>query len=492
MTLPAPDAASWTFALGLSACAHIGLAASLVISLSAAPGAAPQPGPEIILRSVPQSTARLGQPPERLSAETTPVQRLTALSETALPPMPEASRTATDLTPQRLSASPEPARAQVDTALRVPDAPQRAEALHQAPSESTLLRPLAPEPDPAPPTDLAAPPLAEPERLAALRPEQTRPTRLRPTDADSQTSAPRLQPLQAPPRIASTAPQRPSPSAAGSAQTASALPSPRNIEDSQRRAPILPPAEDTLERALRDRPSTFLNDRRAAPRPQTLTQPSPETGAQRHLAQIQDHLRSLPDIPCFAALVLQAPGNPVSLEVFGPAAAGLEAFRAALEQDTGPLPDMVLRPVTQAQCATLDFVRQRAAPTAPGLSLRLQARQVPSGSAVTGQIEMATARQAALLLVDATGQIQNLSQFLRLTGDSRAEFSIPMALQAPDQGARMESWNLLLAISADTPLASVETLSAPQDSAAFFARLRTEIAAGGHSPDLALIAFSLE
>jgi len=501
--LPDPDAASWTLAAGLSFALHMGLVTALVLALSGAPGAAPGPGPEIVLRSVPLIAGGGQEAAPRLAAS--PAQ--TRLAPQDDPDRAESAAqpdTAERVTPERLPAedqSPErqtpetraletapAARTLPPEALRpvspTPEAPRR-EALRvtanpppTTPRPDARLQPVPPTPAVSAPQRLRAAPPAPP----AAHPSATQPpaTRLRPAPQE----APAAQRMEAA-RPLSNAPAATGPTSAER---------PQSSPDSLRRA-MLPPTEDTLERALRDRPRTFLSDRRAAARPSNpgggLPAPAPEdpTAPDQPLyAEVLDHLRALPDIPCFAALPALDEAGQLRLEVFGPAQTGLEAFRAGLEEDTGLVPGMVLRAVTQGQCETLDFIRRNRAYPAFSLYLSLSERQIASGAQVQGAVHMAGGRALALLLVDNAGRVQSLERFLRGSADGRAGFTVPMTLQGP----AVETWQLLMAIATDSPLAVTQTLSGAQEAAPFFARLRAEIATRGHSPDLALIAFSLK
>ena len=503
--LPDPDAASWTLAAGLSFALHIGLAATLVLALSAAPGAAPGPGPEIVLRSVPLIAGGGQEAAPRLAASPAP-SRLAAQDDLERAESAAQSDTAERLPPERLPAedqSPE----RLSPEARAPEnAPAVQPLAPEARSEIETQRPVTPERE-APRREAlrvtANPPPTTPRPDARLQPVPptpavSAPQRLSAAPPAAQPTVPRLRPgaqdaTPAPQRMEAARP----PASAPAATEPSPLERTQSSADTLRRA-MLPPTEDTLERALRDRPRTFLSDRRAAVRPGAapdpgggLSAPAPEdpTAPDQPLyAEVLDHLRALPDIPCFAALPALDEAGQLRLEVFGPAQTGLEAFRAGLEQDTGLVPGMVLRAVTQGQCETLDFIRRNRDYPAFALYLSLAERQIASGTQVQGAIHMAGGRALTLLLVDNAGRVQSLDRFLRDSEDGRAGFTVPMTLQGP----AVETWQLLMAIATDSPLEVTQTLSGAQEAAPFFARLRAEIATRARNPDLALIAFSLE
>ena len=510
-----PDAASWTLAAGVSVSLHIGLAAALVVALSTAPGAAPGPGPEIILRSVPQ-VAGGGQEAMQRVAASTPQARI-APQDDLSPTQDSPSRTtATTAEARALAALDSTARLAAQDAAPAQQQARPAEIQPDTPRMSAeTVRPLAivrSQPDQLRPID------SQPEaaRTTALRPQQAEVPRvapgveprvsaeLAPARPPSQEAAPRVSPAAsvdgvAPMRV-QPIPDAPRPGSAPQRLTASS-PAPAtsqnmSAQDTLRQA-MLPPTVDTLERALRDRPRRFLSDRRAAPRP-TLSDatgggaqasaPGESNAADQPLfVGVLEHLRSLPDIPCFAALPTLDRSGQLLFEVFGPAQTGLEAFRASLESEAGQVSGMVLRTVTQGQCETLDFIRRNRAYPAFSLYLTMAERRVPRGDQVLGQIHMSTARTPGLLLIDNAGRVQSLARFLSPDDDLTASFRVPMTLQGP----AVETWQLLLAVATDSPLRTIETLTTPQDAASFFARLRAEIATGGHAADLALIAFSL-
>lgn len=514
-----PDAASWTLAAGVSVSLHIGLAAAVVVALSTAPGAAPGPGPEIILRSVPQ-VAGGGQeaaprvaasPPQaRLAPQDNADQTQDAPSRATATPAEARTLAALDSTARLAAQDATPLQQQAQPADVQPDAPRMmpepVRPLAITRSQPEQLRPVESQPTDSQPETARAPALrpqsAETTRVTAstaphvpaperspARLQETAP-RVEPVASVNDTAPTRVQPIPEAPRP-SSAPQRLSAStpAPAASQTTS-------TQDTLRRA-MLPPSEDTLERALRDRPRRFLSDRRAAPRPTQAAATGGGLQAPGHaedaaadqplFSEVLDHLRGLPDIPCFAALPALDREGQLRFEVFGPAQTGLEAFRAGLEDEAGSVPGMVLRTVTQGQCETLDFIRRNRAYPAFSLYLTMAKRQVPRGDPVQGQVHMPGARSLGLLLVDNAGRVQSLARFLRPDDDMTAAFAVPMTLQGPS----VETWQLLLAVATDSPLQSIETLTTPQEAAPFFARLRAEIATGGHMPELALIAFSL-
>lgn len=382
-----------------------------------------------------------------------------------------------------------------------------------APSAAQVPETQAPERQ-APETATTDTPTAQPEiaRPQAIRPQAIRPeaaasgiTGAVPLQPQSPAAPPQspaapqsmaqIQPQNLSPSLPQTAPrslsqqpvsQEPSQPAAHQAPSSQVPPSqvPRALA-------AAPPPEDSLMRALRDRPRRALGDRQAAPRAQPslaggVQAPAPDDPAasdQGLYAAILQYLRNLPEIGCFAALPALGADGLLRFEVFGPATAGLEAFRDGLEAETGLVPAMVLRAITQGQCDTLDFIR--AAPDYPahGLYFTLDTRAIASGTALRGQIDGADGQALHLLLIDNSGRVQVLDRFIQ---DS-TRFAIPMTLQ----GDQVETWQLLMALAVPRPLNLLQQLSGPQAAGPLFAALRDLTANDGSGPGIALVAFAL-
>ena len=502
--VPAPDAAGWTLATGLSVSLHIGGAALLVVMLGSAPGAAPGPETEITLQSAPIQAAPAPDAAARLAA-TAPETRLQAQQEarSAAPP-PLSPETLADQptahSPERLDAlRPAPAAARPESVTALDPGPVSQEPAQQRLAAQAPTRPAATGTALPTPAQVTAPadrvtaalPAPAPPRLVPALSSDPAPARLAPAPSSDPAPA-RLVP--APVTEAAPARLRPegsSPAASDAAIPETAAPPSGGAERARasraaQQLAMQPPSEDTLERALRDRPRNFLSDRRAAPRPQLPAADGAAPDQPLHAA-VLDHLRALPDIPCFAALpALDADGH-LRLEVFGPAEAGLEAFRAGLEAETGSVPGMTLQAVTQGQCDTLDFIRRSRAYPEGSFPITLQSRRIASGTQLQGVVPADDGRAVALLLVDTGGNMHMLTRFLTRQPGGMG-FAIPMSLQGPP----VETWQLLLALVTDSPLQSLAGLDGPQQAAPVLARLRAEIATSGLVPELALIAFSLQ
>ncbi|MCC5984970.1 MAG: hypothetical protein JJU42_11450, partial [Rhodobacteraceae bacterium] len=203
-------------------------------------------------------------------------------------------------------------------------------------------------------------------------------------------------------------------------------------------------------------------------------------------AQVLDHLRSLEPEPCFTALPALAEDNTLRFEVFGATDTQLQDFRSGIEARTGLIPGMVMRPITEGQCETLDFVRRAPDYPAYNLYFTLENREIASGTQLTGRVHNSFGRQVHLLLIDNSGRVHRLDTFLQFAGGT-ASFQIPMTLQ----GSPVDTFQLLLALAVPAWLDSVRALSGAADAQAFFAALNSEMDERGVAPDISLIAFSV-
>ncbi|MCL1629193.1 hypothetical protein M3N55_10655 [Roseibaca sp. V10] len=506
----APGAMGWGLATGLSVSLHVLLAATGVLAIAYTPPAAP-PGSQtdIVVQSIPlvagggpQTAPRLGSlAPEQRQAGTTDAARLQpesgsitgtetarAASLAALTPEPstppaQAAETLQSVTPRQVQPS-NPALEQPapTTATRVapisPAMPNPAESVVQP------MRPMTPR--------ALSPTQAAPVAAAqsAARPLAPSAPPERASSQDAAVTAP-----ESTARALSPAPQSPraiAPTAQVSA--ASTGPSgPSTLPAPQATAPRAT-REDSLLLALRARPERTLGDRRAAPRlPDPpgggLQAPAPENAQatdQDLYAQVLSYLRSLPDIDCFAALPALGADGLLRFEVFGPAATGLDAFRAGLEDETGLIPAMVLRPISEGQCNTLDFVRATPDYPATGLYFELDSRVIASGSQLSGRMAGRSADQGALhlLLVDNAGRVQILDRFL----DANGRFAIPMTLQ----GGEVQTWQLLMAVSVPERIDLLRGLDGPQAAGPLFSALSNAMQRIGLRPGVALMAFGLQ
>ncbi|MBS8229279.1 hypothetical protein [Vannielia litorea] len=157
-----------------------------------------------------------------------------------------------------------------------------------------------------------------------------------------------------------------------------------------------------------------------------------------------------------------------------------------MEAETGEIPGTVLKPVSEAQCAALTFIREAKAYPAFNLYFDMENRVIASGDYLEGRILNVSGQVVHFLLIDDEGTVQALDGFLQFTR-AGASFSIPMNLTA----GPVVTQQLLLAVGTPARLDVVTDLDG-SEAVGYFEALAAELEARGISPDLSMVAFSVE
>jgi hypothetical protein len=202
---------------------------------------------------------------------------------------------------------------------------------------------------------------------------------------------------------------------------------------------------------------------------------------------VLEFLKSYDGGPCFAALpALGELSGSLSLDAFGETDQRLDGFRQGIEAKAGVVPSTFLKPVSDAQCATLAFIK--ATPRYPefGMYFRVAEREIISGNFLSGEILNTTGMQIHLLLIDDDGLVQSLDSFLKFTR-SAAVFEIPMTFQ----GGPIVTQQLLMAVGS---IGRLDTIKAMNGTPAqdFFTALQDEQSARALDIDMSMIAFSVK
>ncbi|SIN84688.1 hypothetical protein [Vannielia litorea] len=436
--------------------------------VAAAPAAPPAPA---AAEPVSEGVTRITGAPVAAQSGAAPAAR----ADTAQAARAEEVQQAREATPARITAAPvvteEASRAEVASAARAPEeVPETAtarvsddrvvagqdegrerlraeaeveaqEAVRETGGVQVAAAPEpaaapAPEGSEAPPADTVAAASAPPERVAAAPalPEGMEPERLAPTAPDAEP-----------------------------------------VEDVAA-APPPPERESEL-------PGPGTEGGLAAPAPESDISEADRT---RYTA-ILDYLKTYDGGPCFAALpALGEETAQLTLDAFGPTSASLDGFRAGMEAQTGEIPNTFLKPVSEAQCAALVFIREARAYPAFNLYFDMSDRVIASGDYLEGRILNVSGQVVHFLLIDDEGTVQALDGFLQFTREG-ARFSIPMNLTA----GPVVTQQLLLAVGTPARL-DVVTAENGAEASAFFAALAKELEARGISPDLSMVAFSVE
>lgn len=528
---PAPGPAGWIVAAGVSVSLHILAVTGLVLGLLGQPQAPAASGTGLVIRTLPPVTGSaptLSRPdlarPAARQGDSPARDRLTALEEDPAAPAPEAPRTRaarvaagpamrpTDIRRATPMMRPTAERPTVVPTMR-PTAMRPTEILRTAVSTA---RPTAPssrpdtvparrvvpmqasraEPVPDPPGPVPAARDLAPRRLAPREvPARAERVRVVAPRADSRPETrPETQPehSEAPRpvarRLAPAAQDMPTP------PPASILAPTRRLATATRprrqSAAVPQDTRDPASRARRDGPDRRLSDRQAAP----ISGPAAADGATAGagIAAALGALRSLAGTPCHTAQPLTRAGAAPAIAVFGSDRGRLAEARGLGDAPAGTAGgngagrfDMASRPVTQAQCPALDFIRGAGDDPTDGISLDLWSPVAGDRQPLTGVIGHDGPPALHLLLIDTAGQVHDLQRFLSPVPEG-SQFSVPMT-GAGDAG---DHHQLLLAIAAPAAL-SLPDAETPQ-AGPFFEALQEALARRGITPDLALAGFVFE
>ncbi|KRA53062.1 serine/threonine-protein kinase [Devosia sp. Root635] len=124
-------------------------------------------------------------------------------------------------------------------------------------------------------------------------------------------------------------------------------------------------------------------------------------------------------------------GDTVAVEGYATNAAVFEPLDAEFAALNGKAPNIVLQPITPAQCAVADFLRAIDPITIPGPSLDLSSRMARDGVALPVTLTNSQGRDTRLFLVDEEGGIYDISRTLPASG--AGEFTLELNLSGTQQ-----------------------------------------------------------
>jgi serine/threonine-protein kinase len=186
--------------------------------------------------------------------------------------------------------------------------------------------------------------------------------------------------------------------------------------------------------------------------------PGPDPDAQR--AWLEDRFATYTGECRHLQPAASAPAGTEGLPLRGFArqAAAFEGLRADFTAEFDADPALAVTAVTEAQCATLDFVAKAAQPFAAGpLPSLLPARDsLPADGPLEGTLAAAGEGAVALLLIGPTGRLQNVTGEMVESG----AFSVPPRRLRVPQAADLaaDAPFLLLALRSATPLDTVSLI----------------------------------
>ncbi|ARC90750.1 serine/threonine-protein kinase [Rhodovulum sp. MB263] len=159
------------------------------------------------------------------------------------------------------------------------------------------------------------------------------------------------------------------------------------------------------------------------------------------------------------------------------------ALAAAYEARFGSRPAVLERPVSEAQCAVLDFARSLQARPGPLPVLSATPEQVASGAEVRAAVAAPGPARVWVALVAPDGAVYDLTDRIGPDGSLRFGLSLPEGAPAAPQ--------LLLAVAATRPLAAAATAADGTPAAQLLPALLEEIAGRGGGAGAALAHLQL-
>ncbi|MFJ5370511.1 hypothetical protein ACIPIA_14930, partial [Bosea sp. CER48] len=209
--------------------------------------------------------------------------------------------------------------------------------------------------------------------------------------------------------------------------------------------------------------------------------PVPLTPAER----VEHYIRDYDGGPCFFLWPLDIGDRKATVEGFGSATEPFVKFDNAFKAAQGFEAQIHLRPVTTAQCAMVDFLRQPGIAIDRSPKLQIGAFTMKSGDALNGSVEAGGGLNLDVVLIGDDGLVYNLANFTRREGN-KAIFNLK--LETTGGSARPQT---VLALVSQEPLPVLSGPN-PAPAAEFFANLKLDLARQGGKLGLAIKYFRLE
>jgi hypothetical protein len=216
--------------------------------------------------------------------------------------------------------------------------------------------------------------------------------------------------------------------------------------------------------------------RPAAPQPvlpgHNGTQAATATGSgSAFLTQAERVLKFLEqdgDRPCVYAKPSNIEANRPSFTGFGGGRVRIRQFSEDFQRAVGVGPRLAMRPVMDAQCPAVDFIRSLRSLGASELAIIIDHQKIADFGNLIGHLEGEFDVHILLLLVDDDGAVQDLSGKLHRKGNVNV-FAEPVRLRRQGRSR----YQMLLAISTSTPLEAGATLT-PGEAQQVFERLSVQ------------------
>jgi serine/threonine protein kinase len=268
-------------------------------------------------------------------------------------------------------------------------------------------------------------------------------------------------------------PQRPPPGSSGSQVAV-------NVEPPQQQAPIRPPVAEPIvkppvvEVKPPEPPPTAVvippppASQSVSSPPQVaamVPEPEPRTPAER----IERFVRDYDGGSCFFLWPLEIGDRKATLEGFGSNSAPFVAFDGAFKAAQGFEAQIHLRPMTEAQCPMVDFLRRPGVGIDRSPKIQIGAFNMKSGEILNGSVEAGGGQNLDVVLIGDDGLVYNLASFAKREG---GKVIFNLKLESTGGAARPQTVLALVTKEA------LPALSGPNPSPAseFFANLKLDLA----------------
>ncbi|WP_293807852.1 serine/threonine-protein kinase [uncultured Bosea sp.] len=286
---------------------------------------------------------------------------------------------------------------------------------------------------------------------------------------------PAAQPPTQQPQMGQQQPSRPQRPSSGSPGSQVAV----NAEPPQQQAPARPPAPEPVKppAAVEVKPLELPPVAVVIPTPPTsqsvpppqipamVQEPEPRTPAER----IERYVRDYDGGSCFFLWPLEIGDRKATLEGFGSSSAPFVAFDSAFKAAQGFEAQIHLRPMTEAQCPMVDFLRRPGIGIDRSPRIQIGAFNMKSGEILNGSIEAGGGQNLDVVLIGDDGLVYNLANFSKREG---GKVIFNLKLESTGGAARPQTVLALVTKEA------LPALSGPNPSPAreFFANLKLDLA----------------
>ena len=196
-----------------------------------------------------------------------------------------------------------------------------------------------------------------------------------------------------------------------------------------------------------------------------VAEPEPRTPAER----IERYVRDYDGGSCFFLWPLEIGDRKATLEGFGSSSAPFVAFDGAFKAAQGFEAQIHLRPMTEAQCPMVDFLRRPGIGVDRSPKIQIGAFNMKSGEVLNGSVEAGGGQNLDVVLIGDDGLVYNLASFAKREG-SKVVFNLK--LESTGGAARPQT---VLALVTKEALPALSGLN-PSPASEFFANLKLDLA----------------